>query len=155
MVGVHTRINVGDYSRTARPKNTVSLRHTDDLSGGLIHISVGYSVPVVIHWSGIPQALWRRGRTCLIGVIWRDHQGLVGFGVQYSVDKPKETRKELRQKTLNGPDQENLVQVAIEIADHRTTIGKACQPQPGETEVCSNDDSRLRTKAVGQDLLDV
>jgi hypothetical protein len=76
---------------------------------------------------------------------------LIGFGVKYSVDQPEEIRKELRQKTLDGPDQENLIHVAIDIADNCTAIGKASKLQPSKTEVRSNDNSRLLILA-GQHL---
>ena len=156
MVGVHTRINVGDYSRTAYPKNILSLRHANDLGGGLVHVSVCDAVAIIVDGGRVPQTLGRRRRTCLIGVVWRDHQRLVRFGVKYSIDEPKETGKKLGQETLNGLDQENLVHVAVKIANHRTAIGKASKLQPSKTEVRSNDDSRLRTtKGVGQDLSDV
>lgn len=155
MVGVHTRINVGDYSRTAQSKNTLSLRHANNLDCWLVHVPVSDAVAVIVDRGRVPKALGRCRRTRLIGVVWRNHQSLIGFGVKYSVDEPKESRKELRQKSLDGLDQENLVHVAIKIANHRTAVGKASKLQPSKTEIRSNDDSRLRTEGVGQDLLDI
>jgi hypothetical protein len=155
VIGVDAGVNIRNNSCTGHVEYILSLVDVNDLSRGLVHISVTDAVAVVTDRGRVPQTLRRRGRTRLIGVVWRDHQGLIGFGIKYSVDKPKETRKELRQKTLNGPDQENLVHVAIDIADHCTAIGKASKLQPGKTEVRPDDNPRLRTKDAGQDLPDV
>jgi hypothetical protein len=55
---------------------------------------------------------------------------------------------------LRRSHQKKLVGVPVYIADYCAAIGKASILQPRKTEVCSNDDSRLRTEDVGQDLQD-
>src|ERR1700677_3419279 len=115
MVRIHTRINLRDYSRATHLKGTVSLCHTNDLSSGLIHISIGDGVPVVIHWSRVPQSLRSRGGRGLT-LVWWDHQNLVGFRVNNSVDQSQHSRKKLRKQPLRGPHQEELIGIPIQIA---------------------------------------
>src|ERR1700729_226934 len=152
MVRVYTGVNIRNDSHAGHVEGALSLSHANDLSSGLVHVSMGDAAAVVSNWSCVPQTLRRRRRARLIGVVRRNHQRLIRFCVKYSGNKPEETREKLGQKTLNGLDQEDLVHVAINIADYRAAVGKASSLEPGKAEIGSNDDARLRTEGVGQDL---
>jgi len=154
MIGVHSGIDVRDDSASRNIKSAVGLSQTNNLRGGLIHIAVGHRVAVVIYRRGVPQALRRRRRARLIGVVGRNYQRLIGLGVDDSVNEQEQIREELGQKALSGPDHEDLVQVAVQIADHGAAVQKADILQPGKTEVRPHDYSGLRALGVRQDLPD-
>src|ERR1700689_4034483 len=135
MVRVNARVNIGNDSRTGHIESVLSLGNLDDLGGWLVNVAFRYGCPVIVHRSCIPKSGRGRIRSLLARWVRRNLQNLIGFGVDNPRNQIEHAGQKVRQKSVNGPDQENLVNVSVQVANHRASVEQADELQAAEAKV--------------------